>query len=95
MFSSEICFDIIIPRLAKPFKTIWANLCFFSDRRLIVFQKSHAFRFLLFLLNKINAVENLFYILILAQRQSSEYRVLYLTKCYHLYRNWHQHNELM
>jgi hypothetical protein len=43
---------------AKPFKTLWANLCFFSDRRLIVFQKSHAFCFLLFLLNKRNAVEN-------------------------------------
>jgi hypothetical protein len=61
---------------AKPIKTLWANLCFFSDRRLIVFQKSHAFRFLLFLLNKRNAVENLFYILILAQRQSSEHRAM-------------------
>ena len=61
---------------AKPFKTLSANLYFFSDRRLIVFQKSHAFRFLLFLLNKRNAVENLFYILILAQRQSSEHRAM-------------------
>ena len=57
---------------AEQFKTLWAHLCFFSDRRLIVFQNLRNFRFLLFLLNKRNAVENLLYILILALLLSSE-----------------------